>query len=308
MERGMRKVVLLTRRTRLEELILRYNTIEQARFYIEHMGADFTDYLLEDRVYREAVNLVTETVLPLARFQRIDREYLPSMIFGKEDVVIALGQDGMIANVMKYLDGQPLLGVNPDPKRWDGILLPFTPEQIKTVLPRILDGKYNGKEITMAEAVTKDGQQMLAVNDLFLGCKSHVSARYEVSFRGKSEKQSSSGIIISTGLGATGWYKSIMAEASGISQLLGHGPLTYQPLAWNAPSLTFVVREPYPSCSTGSSIVCGQIGRQESFRVVSQMAEGGVVFSDGMENDAIEFMAGSEVMIRVAEKKGMLVE
>ena len=308
MERGMRKVVLVTRKTRLEELVLRYNTMEQARFYVEHMGADFTDYLLEDRVYQQAVSLVTETVLPLARFQRIDREYLPGMIFGKEDIVIALGQDGLVANTMKYLEGQPLLGVNPDTKRWDGVLLPFEPGQLKTALPRIFAGQFQGKEISMAEAVTRDGQRMLAVNDLFIGCRSHVSARYELEYQGRKENQSSSGIIVSTGLGATGWYKSIMTEAAGISRLMGGGAFTWQPLPWNAKSLTFVVREPYPSRSTGAGIVCGKIGVKEPFRVTSQMAEGGVVFSDGMEKDAIEFTAGSEVKIQVAKKTGFLVE
>lgn len=307
MERGMHKVVLVTRKTRLEELILKYNTMEQARFYIEHMGADFTDYLLEDRKYREAVSQVTEEILPLARLQRIDRTYLPGMIFGKEDIVIALGQDGMVANTMKYLDGQALVGVNPDTARWDGILLPFEPGQIKSLLPRLLAGRYNGKEVTMAEAVTKDGQVMLAVNDLFIGCKSHVSARYELDFKGRKENQSSSGIIVSTGLGATGWYRSIMAEASGISTLLGAGPLSYKPLPWDAKSLTFVVREPYPSRSTQAGIVCGNIAQGDVFRVTSQMAGGGVVFSDGMEEDAIEFMAGSDVQVRVAKRKGWLV-
>lgn len=55
MERGMNKVVLVTRKTRLKELIYKYNTVEQAQFYMEHMGADFSDYLREDQNYQEAV-------------------------------------------------------------------------------------------------------------------------------------------------------------------------------------------------------------------------------------------------------------
>ena len=52
MERGMNKIVIVKSRTRLEDLIRRYNTIEQAEFYIEHLGADFTDYVEEDMIYK----------------------------------------------------------------------------------------------------------------------------------------------------------------------------------------------------------------------------------------------------------------
>ena len=41
------KVILVVRRTRLDELVARWNTLDQARFYVEHLGADFSDYLQE---------------------------------------------------------------------------------------------------------------------------------------------------------------------------------------------------------------------------------------------------------------------
>ena len=40
----------------------------------------------------------------------------------------------------------------------------------------------------------------------------------------------------------------------------------------------------------------------------SQMAENGVIFSDGIEKDFLEFNSGTQVVIGIAEKKGMLVE
>ena len=229
MERGMNKAVIVTRKTRLTLLAERYNTVEQARFYIEHMGEDFSDYVTEDRNYREAVLAVTEAASRFARVQTVDRSFVPSMVFGRDDAVIAVGQDGTVANVMKYLSGQPLLGVNPDPARWDGVLLPFEAGEIAQLLPKVFSGCYNRKDITMAEAVTRDGQTMLAVNDFFIGIRSHASARYRITFGAQQENQSSSGIIVSTGLGSTGWYRSILAEADGIARLFGGGadPLGY---------------------------------------------------------------------------------
>lgn len=307
MERGMNKVVLVTRRTRLNELIYKYNTIEQAKFYIEHMGADFSDYIKEDEKYTEAVAQVMGTAEKYARIQRVDRDFLPNMIFGEQDIVIAVGQDGLVANVMKYLNGQPLIGVNPDTSRWDGILLPFEARQLEQVLLKVIAGNHQSKEITMAQARTQDGQTMLAVNDLFVGQKTHVSARYDITWNETTEYQSSSGIIISTGLGSTGWYKSVMTQAAGIAGSFGGGRFKEELPGWGEDKLIFVVREPFPSRSTQTGIIYGKITGSDTFKILSKMPGNGVVFSDGIESDAIEFNSGTEITIQIASKKGRLV-
>lgn len=307
MERGMNKIVLVTRKTRLNELIYKYNTMEQAKFYIEHMGADFSDYIREDKKYREAVGKVTNVSEKYARVQQIDRDFLPNMIFGKNDIVIAVGQDGLVANVLKYLDGQPLIGVNPDTARWDGILLPFEAGEVERILLKVLGGNHGFKEITMAQAKTQDGQTMLAVNDLFVGQKTHVSARYDITWNRKTEYQSSSGVIISTGLGSTGWYRSVMTQAAGISAAFGRGGSYGERMGWDEDKLVFVVREPFPSRSTRTEIVYGKLTETDTFKILSKMPGNGVVFSDGIETDAIEFNSGTEITIQIAPKKGILV-
>ena len=307
MEREMQKIVIIYRKTRLQELVHQYNTLEQAKFYIEHMGADFSDYIVEDQQYQRVLKQIRDTAEHFARVQEIERQFVPNMIFGKRDIVIAVGQDGLVANVMKYLDGQPLLGVNPDTARWDGGLLPFEAGQLQEILPNVIRGKYREQQITMAEAVTKDGQHMLAVNDLFVGCRTHTSARYDIAWNGEQENQSSSGIIISTGLGATGWYQSVMAQAKRMTELFGCGKMVDRPLAWDDKRLTFVVREPYPSRTTQTGIVFGKIEAEDEFRIISKMPDNSVVFSDGIEEDAISFPAGMEISIQIADREGKLV-
>ena len=205
-----RKVVLVTRRTRLEDLLARHHTREQARFYVEHLGADFGDYLREHETYMSAQRQLVELLHAHGRYQVLDRRFTPNFLFGPEDVVIALGQDGLVANTLKYLDGQPLIGVNPDPKRWDGVLLPFAPSDLAQVLPAVLAGHAARRAVTMAQARLANGQSLHAVNDLFVGPKSHTSARYEIEVVGQREVQSSSGVIVSTGLGSTGWMRSVV--------------------------------------------------------------------------------------------------
>ena len=212
-----RKVILITRQTRADELLRRFNNMMQATYYVEKMGGDINEYIEESRIYKEMVSSSLGTLQELARVQQIDREYVPSFIFGEDDIVVAIGPDGLVANILKYLDDQPLIAVNPDPARYDGVLLPFKGQELASVVKDTVLGHRPRKEITMAVARLNDGQSLLAVNDLFIGKQTHVSARYNIRIGGLEENQSSSGIIVSTGLGSSGWLKSIIAGARGVA-------------------------------------------------------------------------------------------
>lgn len=310
MNDGNVKIVLVTQKTRLEDLIRRYNTHGQAKFYIEHNGGDFTDYQREHDVYHRAVSAAVACLQTCGRVQILDRDYVANYLFGKQDVVVALGRDGLVANVLKYLrDGQRLIGVNPDPMRWDGQLLPFRPEDLPKIVPEVLRGQRAAQSITLAQATLNDGQVLCGVNDLFIGRQTHASARYEISHNRMRETQSSSGVIVSTGLGATGWLKSVLAGASGIARFCGEtNPLTMRyAFDRSAPELYYTVREPYPSASTGADMVFGRITADAPLQIVSNMPENGVIFSDGMEQDFLQFNSGAVVTIGIAEQKGYLV-
>ncbi len=302
-----RKVILIVRPTRLDELISRYNTLQQARFYVEHLGADFGDYLREHERYRAAVGVVERSIARIARLQKVDRRYLGNFIFAEDDVVMVLGQDGLVANTLKYLDGQPVLGINPDAERWDGVLLPFGPLDMPRVLPEVLRGGRQRQDVTMAKATLNTGAVLYAVNDLFIGPRSHVSARYRIAIGDVAERQSSSGIIVSTGLGSTGWLRSLHAGWTGAARARGlEAPDDDPKFPWDARYLSYFVREPFPSRTTGASVVTGRIG-EAPMTVISEMAENGVIFSDGIEADFIEFNAGTRATIGIAERQGLLV-
>jgi NAD kinase len=304
-----RKVILVTRKTRLEELVNRHLTLSQAKFYIEHLGADFGDYETEQATYVGARRTVQEALERQCLVQVIDRSFLPTFLFGPHDIVVALGQDGLIANTMKYLDGQPLVGVNPDPRRYDGVLLPFTPGEVTTLLPEVIAGRRPVKAVTMAKATLSDSQVLYAVNDLFVGPKTHTSARYEIALSGVKETQSSSGIIVSTGLGSTAWMRSVLTGASMLmrAQSAQPKPAPFEAIPWDAPFLRFAVREPFPSVATQTNLVFGQADQRSPLLVRSLMAENGVIFSDGVESDFLEFTSGVTATISVAEKRGQLV-
>lgn len=304
-----RKIVLVTRKTRLEELIAKYLTAAQARFYVEHLGADFSDYQREHDVYQMERHLTVQALEQWGRYQVIDRSFLPNFIFGPSDIVVALGQDGVVANTMKYLDGHPLIGLNPDAKRYDGVLLPFVPRDLPALLGEVATGRRDHKAVTMAKAELTNGQVLYAVNDLFIGARTHTSASYEIATAERRERQSSSGLIVSTGLGSTAWFKSIVTGSLAIAGAFGGSESAppYLPQAWDAGALRFAVREPFPSRTSQVSLVCGSIARTERLSVRSLMPENGVIFSDGIEADRLEFNSGTEAQIAVAEREGRLV-
>ena len=307
MGREQHKILIVTQPTRLEELRQKFNTTAQAKFYVECLGADFDDYVCEDDRYRRSLEAVRAAAEAVARVQVVPRGFLPNLLLGDRDVVIALGRDGLVVNTMKYLRGQQLLGVNPDPERWDGRLLPFRPGDLHRVLPQVLGGRRESRTVTMARAETRDGQVLYAANDFFLGIRDHRSARYEIDYRGKREYQCSSGVIVSTGLGMTGWHASVMAQVRGMARTLGVELPHVPGMDWADRRLRFCVREPYPSRTTGTGIVCGELADGEELILRSDMARDGVLFSDGVPDDAIAFSSGMEVRITVAARQGRLV-
>ena len=303
-KRSAQKTIVVMRRTRLDNLVMQYNTASQAEFVIQSRGGDFSDYLSEHQQYHQALDIVESQLQSLSRVQRLERDFLPNFIFGPQDIVVVLGQDGLVANVMKYLQGQPLIAINPDPQRYDGILLPFTLSDISSIFQTVQKKHHHSQEVTMGEMTLNDGQSLLAVNDFFLGPKYQTSARYDIQLDNQQEKQSSSGIIVSTGLGSTGWLKSVLV---GASEVTGTEPRT-STMPWDANYLCYAVREPFPSKTTGTSLVFGHINEHSHMTVTSHMPNDGVIFSDGMIDDAIEFNSGAEATFSIAKIRGSLVK
>jgi hypothetical protein len=289
----------------MEELVDRFNTWPQAKFYLEHNHVDAQDYLAEHDLYTRRLTEAELFLKERGAFQRIERGFLPNYLFHPTDIVVVIGQDGLVANTLKYLRGQPVIAVNPDPARWDGKLLSFEIGDLQAAVIRTEAGNAAVKSITLAEAKTNDGQRMLAVNDIFVGPKSHASARYSLTYENQQEVQSSSGVIVSTGFGSTGWFQSILAGAMGVMGMDSHA--LRQGFGWGERRLQFTVREPFPSRTTGTSLIFGEVTDRKPLVLESLMPGNGVVFSDGIEQDYLAFNSGCVLSIGIAQTMGQLV-
>ncbi len=229
-------------------------------------------------------------------------------MFGPKDLILTVGQDGLVVNTAKYLNGQPILAINPDPDRFDGVILPFQTTGLHNHLTKIFNEDFKFNKITMAEVKLGDNQSLMAFNDFFIGPKTQSSARYTINFNSKSERQISSGIIISTPAGSTGWFSSIFNMANGINTYSNSQiKCTLRPIGWEEKMLLFAVREPFASKWSGVNLVAGTILDGMELVLESHMPENGVIFSDGMENDFLDFSSGTTAKFRIAEKTTNLI-
>jgi NAD kinase len=301
------RVVIVRRATRLEELIARFNTKPQARFYIESAGGDFADYDAEDSAYHRALDEVEHALRSIVKVHVIDRGFLPNYLFADQELVVVVGQDGLVANTAKYALARPIVGVNPEPARYDGVLLPFDATTAAAAVRQVLTGQAPMQSVSMAEVRLHDGQQLLAFNDFFIGVRTHVSARYRIAIGQRHEEQSSSGVLVSTGAGSTGWMSSVFNMAAGIGAMSGSRIQSPHPMPWGARQLRYVVREPFASRTSGISIVAGTLAERDSLEIESRMPVNGVIFSDGVEQDFLNFNSGAIATIGLAATSAQLV-
>ncbi|HMO16002.1 MAG TPA: hypothetical protein PKD64_18185 [Pirellulaceae bacterium] len=269
--------------------------------------AEFSVYESEEQQYQATVDWVRSSLDLGYPLSMVDRRYLPNYEFRNAVVVVVIGPDGLVANTAKYVGNLPIIGVNPDPQRIDGVLLPFRAEQAKQVVESVIRECADIVRVTLAEAVLNDGQRMLAFNDLFIGRRSHVSARYNLRCGQASESQSSSGVIVATGAGSTGWLSSVFNMTRGVSSWVGGRPIAPVRWDWDASMLAWVVREPFASRFSQAELVAGTLEQNDLLELESLMPEGGAIFSDGIESDYLEFNSGTTAIIKVADQQAHLV-
>lgn len=291
------RAVLVHRTTEYEELVARHGTHGQAAFFLSSRGRDIEEVAERHRRTRRALAEVTSTIPLTWRQARVERVDLDRFLFAPEDVVVVVGQDGLVANVAKYLAGQPVLGIDTDPGRNPGVLVRHRPADATALLPAALTSQVD--ELTMVEAVADDTQRLVALNEIYLGAVGHQTARYRLGLEGDGgvvEAQASSGVLVGTGTGATGWLRSVWQERG--SALPLPRP-TEDRLLW-------FVREAWPSPATGTSLVAGELPARASLHLTVE-SERLIAFGDGVETDALELTWGQSVRVGVCGERLRLV-
>ncbi|MBN2779234.1 MAG: NAD(+)/NADH kinase [Bacteroidales bacterium] len=332
--------IIIKRPTRLEQLKSRFNTKDQAKFYIkqnkvafkqkkimmkapsmskeelmveeaeafDEAEREYSEYEIENEQFYESLDLVQKQLNNVLNVKILEQNFISNYIFSDKDLIIVLGQDGLVANTAKYVNGLPIIGVNPDVNRFDGVLLPYLPNNFMTAVNAVLSNIFTPKYVTMAEVKLNDGQSLLAFNDFYIGMNSHTSSRYTIEYNGLQEDHSSSGVIVSTGAGSTGWLSSFFNMTNGfIREFAPKSLIEYVPFAKDAKQLMFAVREPFVSRTSQANIIVGKIFEGEILKIESNMPKNGVIFSDGIHQDYLEFNSGTIAEISIAKQQAVIV-
>jgi hypothetical protein len=286
------RVVVVTRPSAYRELLDRHGTPGAVEYFLRDRAAgDLPDLRARDAAWTDALAQVQAAVPAGWRTGRADRAELAAFPFAADDIVVSVGPDGLVANVAKYLDAQPVIGVDP---AGPGVLARHRPGDVAALLR---GGPVEVEERVTAQAELDDGQHLRGLNEVFVGDAGHQSARYLLRTPdGRGEPQSSSGLLVGTGTGATGWCAS-MARA------MADPP----PLPTPAETaLCWFVREAWPSPTTGVELVAGRLAADEQLEL-TVASDALVVFSDGGEADRLVARRGQRVRIGLAPQRLRLV-
>ena len=290
------RAVLVHRRSEYDELVARHGTPQQAAYFLAERGWSIDEVAARHRALAAAAAVVAAAVPLEWRRVELERDDLDRFVFGPEDVAVVVGQDGLVANVAKYLDGQPVVGIDPEPDRNPGVLVPHPPEAAAALLASIhADAPI--VPATMVEATTDDGQCLRALNEVFIGHPSHQSARYRLELGGgRHEVQSSSGLLVGTGTGSTGWLRSVHEERHSTLRLPGRAQA----------QLCWFVREAWPSPTTATELTEGALGPADRLEIVAG-SDQLVCFGDGIEGDALRLSFGQRLSVGIAPTRLNLV-
>ncbi|MFC0646490.1 hypothetical protein [Cellulomonas phragmiteti] len=290
------RAVVVHRRSELDELVDRHGTRGQVEFFLRTRGRDLAGVQARHDALTETLREVRAAVPADWRRGDVERGDLHRFAFDPGDVCLVVGPDGLVANTAKYLRDQLVVGVDPEPGRNAGVLVRHRAGQVAGVLADVARGAVAVEPQALVRGALDDGTSIDALNDVYLGHAGHQSARYRLTTPDGDERQSSSGVVVTTGTGSTGWATSLARGRADAPALPGPAD---DALAW-------FVREAWPSPTTGAARTAGLLTAGQELALVAE-SDALVLFGDGLEADRLTATWGQTVHLGVSDRRLLLV-
>lgn len=198
------RAVLVPKATKVEYDMLRLKLTRRqlASYYRnENAAVIFASHERQLAMRRRVLKL-----LPEARV--VSRQALDPAALEGASLVVALGGDNHFIFVSQLLDATPILGVNADRLRSYGGLLHIDETNLESALRRMRAGGQTCRRLARIQA-SVDGRPVgRATSEIFVGERGRKNmSRHALSMDGGAEEeQKSSGLLIATAAGSTGWF------------------------------------------------------------------------------------------------------
>lgn len=216
---------------------------------------------------------------------RVDTQTYPSYStkdFRDADIIVSFGGDGEVLDIARHITQKtmgkksPLIWTEKADPSSIGALAVTEDISYSDKVKRLLEKNYKIKKWCRAVGKISGANGMvasdLALNDIYFGdLYSMGMSRYTIKVRGYKEYQMSSGGIISTQVGLSGWLINIPFR-----DLYEELP----PRNLESPRLDFKIREPSKLTRNGN-LLRGFVDAGEKITITSAMNYDGVVAFDG---------------------------
>ena len=294
------RAVLVHRTSEYEELLTRHGTHGQAAFFLSSRGRDIREVAERHQRVLRALADVSAAVPSQWRQARVDRADLDRFLFAPEDVVVVVGQDGLVANAAKYLSGQPVIGIDTEPGRNPGVLVRHRPDAAAALLPAAAFARPRGRGAhhgggghrrrPAAARAQRDLPRRPGSSDRPLPHR----------LRRQRHRSGSAGLLRRPDRHGHGSHRLAAFAVAPAREPL-------PPCRRRAdPRLVWFVREAWPSPVTGTSLVDGELCGSQRLRITVE-SDRLVAFGDGMEGDTLELTWGQSVSVGVADTALRLV-
>lgn len=277
--------ILLTRKLSILEYDMQkfHLTETEAINRYKKMGVD-TEKVLASHQRQIDSQKIMQEYLPDSRL--IIGEHLNHQTIKKYDAVVALGGDNYFQYVARFLKNTPIIGVNSDPTNSEGAILNFNTQTFKSLLPKLIQGTYRVKPWTRLKA-TVNGKiiKALAVSEIYIGAKERLTcSRYHIELDNIGEEHKDSGIIIATGTGSTGWYRSAASCAHNKSK-------SFSP---TSPKAQFICTEVYHGKLNGMKLIRGTLYPGKVLKITWFAHGKGIVNIDSEPRGSLHYLDRGE--------------
>lgn len=285
------RAVLVHRTTEYEELLARHGTHGQAAFFLSSRGRSIDEVARRHGQTRQALADVAAAVPLQWRQSRVERADLDRFLFGPEDVVVVVGQDGLVANAAKYLSGQPVVGIDTDPGRNPGVLVRHRPQDAAALLraaaspaERRTSSPWSRRWPTTPSASSRSTRS--------------TSARPAIRPPATGSARTPPAPPPDRRRPPASWSAPAPAPPAG-SARCGRNAAADSPPGPHRPAPPLVRPGGLAVPATGTSLVAGELGSGQGLMLTVE-SDRVVVFGDGMESDALELTWGQTVRLAIS--------